>query len=166
MLTGFLIGNLGADAVVRQSDGRQFVSFRVAHNDSYVGDDGKKVERSQWVDCVMNCTNGVPAVVQYLTAGTLVCVTGALSSRLYSSPKDRCMKAGITLRVQKVELLGGQSDVVPRRLYDDDGVMHEVNKYYHCDVEPSTLRDTHGREFEVVKGGWVSPKANGDDSQG
>lgn len=114
----------------------------------------------------MNCTNGVPAVVQYLTAGTLVCVTGSLSSRLYSSPKDRCMKAGITLRVQKVELLGGQSDAVPRRLFDADGVMHDVNKYFHCDVQPSVLRDTHGREFEVVQGGWVSPKANSDDSQG
>lgn len=166
MLSGILIGNLGANAEVKTADGREFVTFRVAHNDTYTDAEGKKVEKSQWIDCTMNCANGRPAVLQYLTAGTLVFVTGSISTRIYSSAKDRCMKAGISMRVQRVELLGGKNDAVPRRLYDDDGVMHDVNKYYHCDVKPCTLRDMQGREFEVVNGGWVSPKTNSDDGKG
>lgn len=44
MLFATLIGNLGANAEVKTADGREFVSFRVAHNDSYKGADGTKVE--------------------------------------------------------------------------------------------------------------------------
>ena len=166
MLQTTLIGNIGADAQVKNTDGREFVSFRVAHNESYTKEDGTKVGKSQWVDCVMSCTNGRPAILPYLTAGTLVYVVGSMSVRAYPSEKDRCWKAGVTIHVTKVELLGGTADAVPRRLYDADGVMHDVTKYYHCDVEPGVLRDTRGREYEVVKGGWVGLKKTDDANQG
>ena len=157
MLQAILIGNIGANAEVKVAEGREFVTFRVAHNESYTDANGNKVERSQWVDCTMNCTNGRPAVLPYLVAGTLVCVTGAISTRVYSSAKDRCMKAGVTIHVQKVELLGGAADPVPRRLYTTDGVQVDVNKFYNVDAKNTTLVNTRGQQFAVDQNGWVTP---------
>lgn len=159
MLQVTLIGNLGANAEVKVADGREFVTFRVAHNDNYTDAQGNKVERSNWIDCTMSCAGGRPAVLPYLQRGALVCVVGSLSTRIYSSEKDRCMKAGLTVRVNRIELLGGQSDPVPRRLYDDQGVMHDITKYYFvADMQKGTLMDSRGAKFLVEKG-WVSPAA-------
>lgn len=156
MLTATLIGNLGADALVQQKDGREFVTFRVAHNESYSDSSGQKIEKSMWVDCTINCNGGRPAVLPYLTKGTLVCVIGSLSSRVYSSAKDRCMKAGLTIHVQRVELLGGQSDNFPRVLHTADGVIFNVNKYYNVDARTCVLMDIQGRQYDVDENGWVS----------
>lgn len=156
MLFGTLIGNLGANAEIKTADGREFVSFRVAHNDSYKGADGTKVETSMWVDCTMSCANGRPAVLPYLTKGTTVCVVGQLSTRVYSSEKDRCMKAGLKIHVQKIELIGGASDIIPRRLYTKDGEMVDVNKYYNANTKETILLDQRGNQYTVANGGWVS----------
>lgn len=156
MLQVTLIGNLGGNAEVKVADGREFVTFRVAHNNTHTQADGTKVEQVQWVDCTMNCTNGRPAILPYLVAGTMVCVTGTLSTRLYSSEKDRCFKAGLTIRNPKIELLGGAGDAVPRRLYDSQGIMVDVQKYYYANTKEKTLRDQRGREFHVDEKGWVT----------
>ena len=161
MLQVTLIGNLGGNAEVKVADGREFVTFRVAHNEAYTQADGTKVERVQWIDCTMNCTNGRPAILPYLVAGTMVCVIGTMSTRVYSSEKDRCFKAGVTIHIQKIELLGGAGDAVPRRLYDSQGAMVDVQKYYYANTKEKTLRDQRGREYLVDKKGWVSvPQPN------
>lgn len=178
MLQVTLIGNLGGNAEIKAADGREFVTFRVAHNESYKDAGGNRVDRTQWIDCTMSCDNGRPAVLPYLVAGTMVCVMGSMSTRVYSSEKDRCMKAGVTIHVQRLELLGGQSDVVPRRLYDKDGVQVDVTKFYFVPVKGCTLMDPRGRLYNVDKKGWVSPQnpapeaadnssnAQGDGTQG
>lgn len=156
MLLATLIGNLGANATVQNADGREFVTFRVAHNDSYTDANGNKVEKSMWVDCTMSCTNGRPAVLPYLVSGTTVCVYGNVSTRVYSSEKDRCMKAGLTIHVQRVELIGGAPDVIPRRLYTKDGVMVQVDKFYNVPMMKEQLVDTRGNVYDVDKNGWVT----------
>ena len=163
MLQVTLIGNLGGNAEVKAADGREFVTFRVAHNEAYSGSDGQKVDRTQWIDCTMPCTNGKPAVLPYLLAGTMVCVVGPMTTRVYSSAKDRCMKAGVTIHVQRIELLGGQSDPVPRRLYDDQGVQVDVAKYYHCERKNCELKDMKANPYLVDVNGWITvkPKENG-----
>lgn len=158
MLQVNLIGNIGGNAEVKSADGREFVTFRVAHNESYTNNDGQKVDRTQWIDCTMSCQNGRPAVLPYLLAGTLVYVSGTMTTRVFSSEKDRCMKAGVTIHVQRVELLGGQSDPVPRRLYDQDGAQVDVVKFFHVNAADCVLRDMRANEFTVDKNGWVSPK--------
>ena len=157
MLLTTIIGNLGANAEIKAADGREFVTFRIAHNESYTSADGTKTEKSIWVDCTMSCTNGRPAVLPYLVKGTAVCVVGNISTRVYSSEKDRCMKAGITIHVQRLELIGGQGDTVPRRLFTKDGVMVEVNKYYHAQTNETVLLDQRGNQFTVAEGGWIAP---------
>ena len=166
MLIATLIGNLGANAEIKSADGREFVSFRVAHNDSYKGADGTRVESSMWVDCTMSCSNGRPAVLPYLTKGTAVCVVGQVSTRVYSSEKDRCMKAGLKIHVQRVELIGAAGDNCPRRLYTKDGDMIYVVKYFHAETKATTLYDQRGNAYVIAEGGWVCPPNTQNDDQG
>ena len=166
MLIATLIGNLGANAEIKSADGREFVSFRVAHNDSYKGADGTRVESSMWVDCTMSCASGRPAVLPYLTKGTAVCVVGQVSTRVYSSEKDRCMKAGLKIHVQRVELIGAAGDNCPRRLYTKDGVMVDVLKYFHAETKETTLYDQRGNAYSIAEGGWVVPPTTQNDDQG
>lgn len=165
MLIATLIGNLGANAEIKSADGREFVSFRVAHNDSYKGADGNRVELSMWVDCTMSCSNGRPAVLPYLTKGTAVCVVGQVSTRVYSSEKDRCMKAGLKIHVQRVELIGAAGDNCPRRLYTKDGAMVDVLKYFHAETKETTLYDQRGNAYTIAEGGWVVPPTTPNDDQ-
>ena len=161
-----MIGNLGANAEIKAADGREFVVFRLAHNDSFTKADGTKTETSMWVDCTMSCANGRPAVLPYLVKGTTVCVVGNVTLRVYSSEKDRCMKAGMTIHVQKLELIGGASDTIPRRLFTKDGVMVDVQKFYAAQTEETMLYDQRGNQFTVLDGGWVTPVQADQNSQG
>lgn len=167
MLQLFLIGNVGGDAEIKNADGREFVAFRVAHNESFEDAQGNKVERTSWIDCTMNCTNGRPAVFPYIKAGALVFVQGSASQRVYPSAKDRCWKAGLTIHVSRIELLGGSSDVIPRRLYNAAGAMIDVTKYFHCDLSETTLTDARGNQYIVDAQGWISPNdvVNDEESQ-
>lgn len=155
MLQTTVIGNVGADAQFQSKDGRDFVTFRVAHNDVWTDQTGQQHSSTIWVDCIMN---GKPKVAEFIKAGTQVFISGRTSVRVYSSEKDRCMKAGITINVDTVQLLGGINDEVPRRLYDDHGAQHDVKKWYLTDVKSTTLKNVKGDEFNVDANGWVSPK--------
>ena len=155
MLQTTVIGNVGADAQFQSKDGRDFVIFRVAHNDVWTDQAGQQHSSTIWVDCIMN---GKPKVAEFIKAGTQVFISGRTSVRVYSSEKDRCMKAGITINVDTVQLLGGINDEVPRRLYDDHGAQHDVKKWYLTDVKSTTLKNVKGDEFLVDPNGWVSPK--------
>lgn len=154
MLQVTLIGNVGADAIRKAGDGYEFISFRVCHNDRYTDSAGVLHESTMWVDCVMDKD---AKVAEYIKAGTQVYVTGSLSLRVYSSAKDRCMKAGASIRVQRLELLSGKSDAVPSRLIDDDGVLHDVAKYFHCFKTGCFLHNERGRLFASDDNGWVVP---------
>lgn len=103
MLLVNAIGHLGADAIVQVADGREFVTFRIAHTRRFKSADGQVTEHTQWIDCVMN---GRPAVAPYLVKGQMVFVSGAADLRVYDSAKDHCKKAGLQVRCIAVELLG------------------------------------------------------------
>lgn len=165
MLQALLIGNIGANAQVKVSDGQEFVTFRVAHNEAYTKQDGTKVEKSMWIDCTMSCANGRPAVLPYLVQGALVFIQGSVSTRVYSSEKDRCMKAGISIKVQKVELLGGVADAVPRRLYTKDGVMVDVSKHFWCSEKATQLLSQSGKLFNVDANGFITPEMDSQAQQ-
>lgn len=163
MLQVILIGNLGADAKVQESNGKQFTTFRVAHTDRWKDDAGVLHESTTWVDCIMD---GSPKVLQYLVKGQLVFVSGSCKLRCYSSEKDRCMKAGMTISVGRVELLGGNTDAVPKKLYkDDEPIAYQINKFYHSpepcthgkEGEPVILHSESGQKFTCDVNGWVVP---------
>lgn len=161
MLQAIIIGNVGADAQYQSKDGRDFVTWRVANNDTWTDQAGVQHTNSVWVDCIMN---GKPKVAEYIKAGTQVICQGNVSLRVYSSQKDRCMKAGLTINVNNVQLLGGSSDEVPRRLFDDHGVQHDVHKAYYSDVKACKLQSQRGDRFNVDANGWITKEATAPDA--
>lgn len=154
MLQATLIGNIGADAVKQAKDGREFVTFRVAHNDRWTDQSGTEHSTTIWIDCILN---GHPNVADYLKAGTQVYISGRITLRVYSSEKDRCMKAGMTINVQSIELLGGKTDTIPSRLYTNDGVMLAVEKFYWCQLANAPLLDQRGNRYLSNEQGFVFP---------
>lgn len=162
MLQATVIGNVGADAQFQSKDGRDFVTFRVAHNDIWTDQAGVQHTNVVWVDCIMN---GKPRVAEYIKAGTQVVVVGNVTLRVYSSAKDKCMKAGMTINTMSVQLLGGLSDAVPRRLYDVNGAQHDVQKYYMTDVKDATLQSLKGEQFKTDANGWITPVLPDDTQQ-
>lgn len=156
MFKSIVIGNLGADAQVKESNGSKFVTFRVAHTESYTDQSGQKHESTTWIDCIMS--NAESKVVPYLKKGVKVYVSGNCSLRVFSSAKYRQMMAGAQINVQSVELLGGSTDEVPRQLVDANGVIHQVGKYYYTEVKGVTLYSQSGQEFDVDAQGWVKPR--------
>ena len=164
MLKVEIIGNLGADAEIKDYNGSKFVTMRVAHSSKYTDQEGKTHEKTVWVDVTMNNTES--KVIPYLKAGTKIFCRGNADLRVYSSPKDRMMKAGLSISTSEIELVGGSSDAVPRELiHPEDGALFKVNKFYAADIDTSkwkkedklTLVDKSGVPYIVVKGGWVAP---------
>ena len=160
-----MIGNLGADVEIRDTNGSKFATLRLAHTDKWTDENGQSKESTIWVDVIISNTES--KVLQFLKAGVKVFVRGNARLRVYSSQKDRCMKAGLTIQATEIELCGGSADEVPRELYSpDDGHIFKVAKYYQTDVDTSKwkkedqtiLVDRQAHRFIVVKGGWVAPE--------
>ena len=168
-----IIGNLGADCEIKETNGSKFVTMRIAHTTNYVKDDGTKQESTIWVDVTLN--NAESKVIPYLKQGVRVFVRGNGSLRVYSSKKDRCMKAGLTVSASEIELVGGQSEDVPRQLIlPDSGQLVDVTKFYAANVDTSKwkkddvgyLVDTKGHQYTLAKGGWVKPIPDAPENAG
>ena len=165
MLQTICIGYLGADAECKTANGKEFITFRIANTDKWTDDAGQVHENTIWVDCIMN---GKPKVFEYLKKAQLVYVEGSVSLRVYSSPKEKCMKAGMTINVQRIELLGGKSDEVPPILYTEDGQTEvRVGKFFYApsaaakdiNAETRTLISKSGQRYIADKNGWVTKEA-------
>lgn len=166
MFQATFIGNLGSDAKVTKQNGRDYVSFRVAHTDKFTKSDGTVVENTTWASCFLI---GIPNVVPYLKKGVKVYVCGNARLDIYSSPKTKRMECGITINVNHIELCGGTSDEVPRQLFDDNGVVLNVSKHYWVNVQGkagSILRNKAMQEFILDDNGFVKPleKASGSNT--
>lgn len=159
-----VIGNLGADVEVKDVNGSKFATFRLAHVDKWTDGQGNKKEVTTWIDCTFN--NVESKVLDYLKTGVRVFVRGNASLRVYSSPKDRMMKAGIQVSCMEIELVGGQSDPVPRSLViPENGAILEVQKYYWVNIDTkgwkkddvAYLIDNRANQYMVNKAGFVVP---------
>lgn len=171
MNLSFVIGNLGSDAVVKESNGVKFVTFSVADTRKYKKQDGSEVETTNWIDCVIS--NIDHPVLPFLKSGVKVCIIGNSSLRVYSSKKDRMMKAGQTIHVLSIELCGGSTNEVPRQLIDPEtSAILDVTKHYWCPLDTSKMKkdeysvlvDSRGRQFMVNKGGFVAPVPTQDNA--
>lgn len=166
MLSLNAIGNLGADAEVRTANGRQFISFKIAHSESWTGDDGTKHESTTWISCIIN--NAQSPVLPYLKRGVKVFVTGRFQPKVYSSPTRRMMVAGIDCSVDRIELCGGSGDLVPRRLVNQDGVIVEVAKFYWTqqpEQKYTELFGEHGGRYLVDQNGFIIPDTSSQEAQ-
>ena len=173
MLKVELIGNLGADVDFKESNGSKFATFRVADTSKFKDGEGKEKVITNWIDCTMS--NVESKVLPFLKAGVKVFVRGNANLRVYSSKKDRCMKAGLQVAVTEVELCGGNSDAVARQVIDpSDGTIHDVTKYYWCDVQTKGMKkddikaliDARGNQYLMNSQGFVAPVPVENDDAG
>lgn len=164
MLKVELIGNLGADVEIKSANGSEFATFRVADTSKYKTNDGEEKTVTNWIDCTIN--NVESKVLPFLKAGVKVFVRGNASLRVYSSKKDRCMKAGLQVSVTEVELCGGNSDAVARQVIDPaDGTIHDTQKFYWCDIATKGMKkddvreliDARGNRYIMNNQGFVAP---------
>lgn len=164
MFTSHVIGNLGSDAEVVSSNGKQFVTLSIADSRKFKNADGSEVTQTTWIDAIIS--NVDHPVIPFLKQGVKVCVYGNVSLRVYSSKKDRMMKAGATIHVLSIELCGGSSDDVPRQVIDPaTGQVFDVTKHYWCGRDNSKMKkeelyqlvDTKGRAYNMNKAGFVVP---------
>lgn len=174
MNLSFVIGNLGADAEVKTANGKSFISLSIADSRKYTTQDGKEMSEINWIDAIIS--NADHPVLPYLKQGVKVCVIGNASLRVYSSKKDRMMKAGLTIHVLSIELCGGSSDAVPRQLIEPEtGRVLQTNKFYWIseeDIRPKVgenkmFIDARGNEFVMDSNGFVRPQpseANSSDA--
>lgn len=99
MLTAEIIGNLGANAEIRNNE---YITFRVAHTDK-VRSGETVTETTTWVSVTTSIEK--KTILPYLTTGTKVFVRGKLSARCYVG-NDGHHHAGINIRAFDVELCG------------------------------------------------------------
>lgn len=159
-----VIGNIGADVEIKESNGSKFAAFRVAHSEYYNDANGQKHEVTQWIDVILNDVDS--KLIPYLNRGVKVYVRGNARVRAYSSRTARAFVAGVTISAVEVELCGGVRDEVPGQLINPEtGAMFNVTKYYWCDKstegmkknEMQLLVDTKGKEYGMNSQGFVAP---------
>lgn len=108
MLKATLIGNLGADAVVRHHNGNQAIGFSVAHNEKYKDAQGVTHEKTLWINCTYWRSKDTN-LLHYLKCGQLVYLEGTPSTSVYRN-KNGEPTADFSLRITNLQLLGSPPD--------------------------------------------------------
>lgn len=102
MFKAQIIGNIGADAQMKNINGVEYCTFDVAHSVKN-GDSEKTV----WISCL---ARGFNNVIPYLKRGTKVYVCGDLSCRLYDSSHYHCKMIGFSVFVDTLQLCSPKQD--------------------------------------------------------
>ncbi len=112
-----IIGNLGKDAELIQTENGTFVSFTVAWNELYTDKSGTKREVTEWYQCTYNRV----AIAQYLKKGMRVEVEGRMGTEAYLT-KNKEAAARLTLWVNRIELLSDKKVGEPTKVDQEDTI--------------------------------------------
>ena len=97
-------GRIGRDAEVRQTaNGTSVAGFALAVDSGY-GDNKQTI----WLDCALFGKRAEGGLVQYLTKGQQVAVSGEIGTRQFQK-NDGSQGFAVTLRLNEVDLVGGQA---------------------------------------------------------
>lgn len=108
-----ILGNVGRDAVVRETNGRRAIGFSVACNEKYTDNSGQKVERTTWYDCTIWRESQQSAKIsEFLKKGQQVLIQGKPSVRTYRNQQNETV-AALDVRVDAIELVGGKKEDKP-----------------------------------------------------
>jgi single-strand DNA-binding protein len=102
-----IVGNLGADCIQKEVNGRSVINFNVAHTEKFKDSNGNLKEKTIWVNCAYWTDR--TAIVPYLKKGQMVYVEGSPEAEGYMN-KDNQPAATLRLRVQNVQLLGSRGE--------------------------------------------------------
>lgn len=106
MIKMTVIGNIGADAVQRETNGRKYTTFNVAVSSKFKNQDGSETERTTWISCARD---GQSPIDQWLKRGRQVYVEGTPSVSLYTDNQGH-PQCAMRLAVHRIELLGGKDE--------------------------------------------------------
>jgi single-strand DNA-binding protein len=98
-------GNIGKDAVVKNTNGKNYVTFSVADTRRWKDNQGQDKEATTWISCIMAETGVRP----FLKKGTKVLLMGTPAIQLWQD-QNRHWNAGINLNVEKIELLSPKKE--------------------------------------------------------
>ena len=103
-----LLGNVGSDPEIRESNGGKFATFRLATTDKgYTKRDGTQVpERTEWHNIVAN-SNIVGVIENYVRKGTKLYIEGKLRTRKYTA-RENTERTVTEIYIDNLELLGGK----------------------------------------------------------
>ena len=93
MLKADIIGNLGANAQAKQINGKDYVSFDIAHTEK---------DTTVWVSALWRGNGG--NLLQYLTKGTSVFVRGNLSAGTYTTRSGE-VRVSLSVMVSEINLI-------------------------------------------------------------
>jgi single-strand DNA-binding protein len=99
-----VIGNLGADAVSNNVNGRNVINFSVAHSEKYKDAQGQEQTRTVWVNCAY-WTEKL-GILPYLLKGKTVYVEGTPSLETYTT-QDGKTNPKLKLNIREISLVGG-----------------------------------------------------------
>lgn len=99
------IGNLGGDAIEKNINGQQYITFSVAVTERYKKADGTSVDRVTWLSCIRRGTGGI---LPYLRKGTKVFIRGTFKTSTYDYKGQFAVNIDVT--VQEIELLSSNRD--------------------------------------------------------
>jgi single-strand DNA-binding protein len=102
-----IVGNLGADCIQKEVNGKTVINFNVAHTEKFKDAQGNLKERTTWVNCAYWTDR--TAVAQYLKKGKQVYVEGTPEAEAYTN-KENQPAATLRMRVRDLQLLGGNID--------------------------------------------------------
>ena len=77
-----VIGNLGADCIQKEINGKTVINFNVAHSERFKDAQGNLKERTIWVNCAYWTDR--TAIAQYLTKGKTVYAEGTPEADAYT----------------------------------------------------------------------------------
>lgn len=100
-----IIGNLGGDVRVGIVNGKQVLNMSVCYTEKWKDQSGVQKEKSIWLDAAY--WNDSTAIAQYLKKGQQVFLEGIPDVKTYEN-NNRQVVAQLTLRVNQLQLLGGQ----------------------------------------------------------
>ncbi len=98
-----MTGNLGRDVSTNNVNGTAVANFVVAMKSGF-GDNQQTV----WVDCALWGKRAESGLIQYLTKGQQVAVSGEMGTREYQG-NDGQTRTAVTCRVEQISLVGGSN---------------------------------------------------------
>lgn len=104
MLKIEIIGHLGADATLENVNGKEFISFRVAHTVRVRRSDGNTSEVTTWAR--VSFPESRRNVLPFLTKGTQVYVRGSAKFSIYDSLAAHAKVVGVDIFANELELCG------------------------------------------------------------
>jgi len=102
-----IVGNLGADCIQKEVNGKNVINFNVAHTEKFKDAQGNVKEKTIWANCAYWTDR--TAVAQYLKKGKLVFVDGSPEVEAYTN-KDGQPAGTLRVRVRDLQLLGGNTE--------------------------------------------------------